>query len=106
MKARMPPRVLVSSNYAWTIVNFRLPLIRRLKSEGYEVHVLTQFDGYEEKLREEVDSITHLFVSRKGINPFVDFLTILDYVKHFFVLKPDILLLFYHQTSYLWLNCC
>ncbi len=94
MKARMPPRVLVSSNYAWTIVNFRLPLIRRLKSEGYEVHVLTQFDGYEEKLREEVDSITHLFVSRKGINPFVDFLTILDYVKHFFVLKPDILLLF------------
>lgn len=94
MKARKPPRVLVSSNYAWTIVNFRLPLIRRLKSEGYEVHVLTQFDGYEEKLREEVDSITHLFVSRKGINPFVDFLTILDYVKHFFVLKPDILLFF------------
>jgi len=94
MKARMPPQVLVSSNYAWTIVNFRLPLIRKLKSEGYEVHVLTQFDGYEEKLREEVDSITHLFVSRKGINPFVDFLTILDYVKHFFVLKPDILLLF------------
>ena len=86
--------IIISSNYAWTIYNFRMPLIRRLNQEGYKVCVLTQFDGYESLIAKEVDQIKHLFISRKGVNPLVDLFTILDFVKYFIRLKPA-LVLFY-----------
>ena len=43
--------VVVCSNYAWTVLNFRMPIIRRLKAEGYRVIVLTQFDGFENSIK-------------------------------------------------------
>ena len=49
--------IVVGSNYAWTIYNFRMPLIRRLKKEGYKVFVITQFDGYEKRIAEQNGSI-------------------------------------------------
>lgn len=85
---------IICSNYAWTIYNFRMPLIRRLKSEGHKVIVLTQFDGYEKVISEEVERISPLFISRKGINPFVDFFTICDFLRHLCYVKPDFILLF------------
>ena len=83
---------LVCSNYAWTIMNFRMPLIRRLKSEGYNVVVLTQFDGYESLISKEVAEVRKLFISRRGINPFIDILTVLDLLKHLIIIKPNIFL--------------
>jgi glycosyltransferase involved in cell wall biosynthesis len=86
--------IVVCSNYAWTVYNFRMPLIRRLKSEGYKVVVLTQFDGYEKIIGEEVDRTISLYISRKGINPIVDFLTICDFIRHLYFVRPDFILLF------------
>lgn len=80
--------VVISSNYAWTVLNFRMPIIRRLKAEGYRVIVLTQFDGFENSIKSEVDEIRPLFISRKGVNPLIDFITILDFVRHLIALKP------------------
>jgi glycosyltransferase involved in cell wall biosynthesis len=76
-KNSKPKTILICSNYAWTIFNFRLPVIRSIRNAGYRVEVLTQFDGYEERLRDEVDDIHNLYISRKGLNPFVDFITFL-----------------------------
>tara|TARA_B100000212_G_scaffold324766_1_gene285882 strand:- start:355 stop:1467 length:1113 start_codon:yes stop_codon:yes gene_type:complete len=87
-------KVLISSNYAWTIFNFRMNLIRRLKKEGFEVIVLTQFDGYEKNIKKEVDEIKPLFISRKGINPFVDLITFFNYIKTILSYKPCAVLLF------------
>jgi len=86
--------VLICSNYAWTIINFRLPLIKRLIKNGYRVVVVTQYDGYENQIAEYVDEIRPLFISRKGVNPFVDSITLLNLVICFRKLKPDYLLLF------------
>ncbi len=58
-----------------------MPLLRRLKSEGYIVVVFTQFDGFEKDLKEVVDYVEPLFISRKGVNPFKEFLTLLDLVR-------------------------
>ena len=55
-------KVLICSNYAWTIYNFRMPLIRNLKKQGYDVIVVTQFDGYEEVILREVDEIHNLLI--------------------------------------------
>lgn len=88
------PTVVICSNYAWTVYNFRMSLIRRLKAEGYKVIVVTEFDGYENQIGLEVDNIEPLFISRKGVNPFVDFFTIVDLVRLLIKFKPDILLTF------------
>jgi glycosyltransferase involved in cell wall biosynthesis len=71
-----------------------MPIIRRLKADGYHVIVLTQFDGYELIIGEEVDEIKPLFISRKGINPFIDFFTFLDFVKTLALSKPDLVMFF------------
>lgn len=76
-KSSKSKTIIICSNYAWTIYNFRIPIIRSVRNAGYRVEVLTQFDGYEELLRDEVDGIYNLYISRKGINPFVDFFTFL-----------------------------
>lgn len=86
--------IVICSNYAWTVYNFRMSLIRRLKTEGYKVVVLTEFDGYENKIRLEVDHIEPLFISRKGVNPFIDLITIIDLIRRIKKFKPNILLTF------------
>ncbi len=86
--------VLICSNYAWTILNFRLPIVRSLRSAGYRVEVATQFDGYEERLREEVDEVHNLFISRKGINPLVDLVTFIHILLILFKSKASVCLLF------------
>jgi len=87
-------KVLICSNYAWTIYNFRMPLIRSLKKQGYNVEVVTQFDGYEKDIIQEVDEIHNLFISRKGMNPLTDFITFSNLIIRFFRSKPDLVLLF------------
>ena len=87
-------KILISSNYAWTIFNFRMNLIKRLKREGFKVIVLTQFDGYESQIKKEVDEIKPLFISRKGINPFLDVLTFFNYIQAILFHKPNMILLF------------
>ena len=86
--------VVVCSNYAWTVLNFRMPIIRRLKAEGYRVIVLTQFDGFENSIKSEVDEIRPLFISRQGINPLIDFFTFLDFIRHLISLLPSYIFLF------------
>lgn len=86
--------IAVCSNYAWTIFNFRMPLLRRLKSEGYKVVVFTEFDGYEKYIAEVADYVEPLFISRKGTNPFVEILTILDFIRLLKKYKPSAFLTF------------
>lgn len=86
--------IVICSNYAWTIYNFRLPLIRSLKADGYRIIILTQFDGYEKYLYKEADKVLDLFISRKGINPFVDIFSIFNILYSLFLVKPDFLLNF------------
>lgn len=86
--------ILICSNCAWNIINFRLPLIKSLSENGYSVVVVTKFDGYEKEVAEYVDKIEPLFISSKGINPFVDVITLLNLIIAFFKLKPKYLLLF------------
>ena len=87
-------KVLVCSNYAWTLVNFRMPLIKSLLNAGYEVCVLTQYDGYEALIENEGVTISPLYISRKGINPFVDLGTLLSILRALSKLRPNYILLF------------
>lgn len=87
-------KIVIISNYAWTIYNFRLSLINSLINKGYEIYVITQFDGYEKYLINHGCNVQNLFISRKGINPFIDFITFLHIFLKLFFLKPNICLTF------------
>jgi glycosyltransferase involved in cell wall biosynthesis len=86
--------IAICSNYAWTVYNFRLPLIRALKANGFRVLVVTQFDGYEDHLRSEADVVKHLFISRDGMNPVTDLGTAVHLLFYFIIYRPRVALLF------------
>jgi glycosyltransferase involved in cell wall biosynthesis len=65
-----------------------------LISNGYKISVITQFDGYEKELKNYGCDVYNLFISRKGINPFIDIITLLHILIHLLVLKPSICLTF------------
>jgi glycosyltransferase involved in cell wall biosynthesis len=71
-----------------------MPLIRSLKKSGYQVIIITQFDGYEDYILNEVDFVYPLSISRKGINPIIEIFTIIDLIKKLYKVKPDLLLMF------------
>ena len=58
------------------------------------VTVVTQFDGYEEKLRDEVDEVVDLYISRTGTNPLTDLITLADLWRVVYSRKPSVILLF------------
>ncbi|MEK6210336.1 MAG: glycosyltransferase family 4 protein [Pseudomonadota bacterium] len=84
----MAKTILVCSNYAWTLVNFRLSLLRALAADGYQVHVLTQFDGTENRLREIGMELHDLYIDRKGINPWRDTVTFFHILHLLKTLRP------------------
>lgn len=87
-------KVLICSNYAWTIYNFRKPLINDLIENNYEIELLSQFDGYQTKINNQISGIHHLSISRKGVNIFKDFYTFIYIYKKLITIKPDYILLF------------
>lgn len=83
-----PKTILICSNYAWTVYNFRLPLLRSLKNNGYKIITLTQFDGYQNYLNKYSDIILPLNISRMGLNPFKEFITIINILYVLFRYRP------------------
>ena len=91
-------RVLLVSNYAWTVFNFRRRLIQHLQHQGHEVYVQTEFDGYEHRLGVPSTRVFPLRIDRKGMNPFRDVQTIFSIARCmrkvraeaclFFTIKP------------------
>ena len=46
-------KILIVLNGAWNIYNFRLPLMRFLREQGYDVIAVAPKDGYEERIKAE-----------------------------------------------------
>ena len=69
-------------------------MIRTLISSGFKVVVITEFDGYEKKISNEVSDLYPLYISRKGINPLSDIVTFIDLLKKITIIKADYLFLF------------
>ena len=87
-------RVLIVSNYGWTLFNFRRRLIAQLQAEGWQVHAQTEFDGYQDKLGISTENVLALDIDRKGINPLRDMRTVLSIVNAVRGVKADVCLLF------------
>jgi glycosyltransferase involved in cell wall biosynthesis len=87
-----PPRIIISINSAWNIVNFRAGLVRALKAEGCEVIAVAPHDAYAERLGALGCRFISLRMDKQGTNPFSDADLFMRYVHLFRSERPDVFL--------------
>jgi glycosyltransferase involved in cell wall biosynthesis len=95
MEKKKTRRIVLSSNTAFSLYNFRLHLMRALKEKGYEVMAISPEDGkYSELLRREFSFFPVKNLDRKGTNPIKDLKLFFEYFLLFRKLKPDLVINF------------
>ncbi len=82
-------KTLLFANTAWYLYNFRLPLAEALRSQGYDVVLVSPEDEYAEKLISAGFRWVDFSFSRKGQNPFQEIFTIARLVTLYRQEKPD-----------------
>ena len=92
---RSSKTIAIVSNTSWSVYNFRLGLIRRLKELGYEVLVIAPKDNFSTKLIAEGFSYINLYVDNYGTNPFREFKTLRQLHKIYRENKIDLI---FHYT--------
>ena len=86
------PKVIVTVNTAWNLVNFRSGLIRALVSAGYEVVAVAPSDEYAQHLLALGCRHVHLPMDNKGTHPGRDGLLFLRYLRLLRAEQPDVFL--------------
>ena len=95
MEKKKQKRIVLSSNTAFSLYNFRLHLMRALKEKDYEVMAISPEDGkYSELLRREFSFFPVKNLDRKGTNPIKDLKLFFEYFLLFRRLKPDLVINF------------
>lgn len=89
-------RILVFGNQAFSLVNFRAPLLEDLRRRGHEVHAMAP--GFDADLRARLEALgvhcIEISLSRTGMNPLRDFGDMVGLWRTMRALKPDLLLAF------------
>lgn len=88
------PHILISANSLWNIVNFRLPLVRALQSEGFHVTVATPAPAAGEDLPAALEHWLELPMRSDGVNPLQDGWLLGRFARLFAGLRPDVYLSF------------
>ncbi len=83
------------SNTSWSVYNFRLGLIRRLKDLGYEVSIIAPQDNFSAKLVAEGFNFHHIYTSNYSTNPLNDLRTLLQLIRIYRKNKFDFI---FHYT--------
>jgi glycosyltransferase involved in cell wall biosynthesis len=88
-------KILLISRCSWTLYNFRIGLMRKLKNQGVNViGAGASGDGFEQKIRETGFVFIDLPINKKSINPLSDIYLLFKLVALFKKEKPDIVHLF------------
>lgn len=87
-------KIVFSSNTAFSLYNFRLPLMRRLKEMGHTVFAVAPEDKYSHRLRQEFEFFSIKNLDRKGKNPIKDLKLTLEYLRIYKKTKPDLVVNF------------
>jgi glycosyltransferase involved in cell wall biosynthesis len=91
---KMNKKIVFSSNASWYLWNFRRNLMESLKKDGYEIITTSSRDDYSDKLVREFPWVQVRNLERTGMSPFRDLVLILEYIRIYRNLKPDLVLNF------------
>lgn len=88
-------KIAISANTSWNLINFRLKLMKALRSEGHEVIAIAPTDDSSEQIKAEGFRFIPLHrLSRKGSNPYRDFQLKNEYEQIFAQERFDAVLLY------------
>ena len=85
-------KIILVSNTSWSIYNFRLNLMEKLKNKGYKIFFCSPYDEYVEKLKKYGFKYLKLNISRKGLNPIYEIFTIVKLYLIYKRIKPSLTL--------------
>ena len=75
------PKVLLVANTSWYLHNFRLPLLKDLRSAGYQVDAVAPRDSYTALLEAEGFTVHPWLVARRSINPLREAHALVDLLR-------------------------
>ena len=81
VKPEKRTKILISSNSAWNLANFRKPIIEALVAAGYDVVAAATADGKEHALVAMGATFRPLQMSGAGTSPTEDMQLLLDYLR-------------------------
>ncbi|PCJ63279.1 MAG: glycosyltransferase family 1 protein [Planctomycetota bacterium] len=85
------PKLVVTLNTSWNIFNHRMGLLKGLEKEGFEIFAIAPKDEYSDKLPFEYFDWN---LSKRGKNPFIDYLSLMGLKSIYKKIKPDVSLHF------------
>jgi glycosyltransferase involved in cell wall biosynthesis len=93
--------IALVANSTWNIYNFRLNLIDKFLAEGMDVVVIAPVDEYL-TYKEQYPTVRHYglrMMDRDSTNPIKDILLLLELVRKYKKIKPDIILHFTNKPN-------
>jgi glycosyltransferase involved in cell wall biosynthesis len=87
-------KILLICNSSQSVYTFRLPLIKKLKSEGFDVNVISFDNNYKELLSEQGIEIILVEDNRRSVNPFSQIALKKRLYKEIKNVDPDIVFTF------------
>lgn len=85
-------KLILSSNSAWNLANFRGPVIEALVAAGHDVVAAAPADGSEDRLRAMGARFRPLRMRATGTSPIEDLRLLLDYISLFRAERPAMFL--------------
>ncbi|MCC5929578.1 MAG: glycosyltransferase family 4 protein [Cyclobacteriaceae bacterium] len=85
-------KVAIVINTSWNIYNFRQGLIKSFLDKNYEVVAIAPSDDYSSKLEELGCTFVPLTMDSRGANPVRDFRLIVEFIKIYKKVRPDLVL--------------
>jgi len=86
--------IVFVANTSWYLYNFRLSLLKEMVANGWKVFAMAPQDKYSQYFEIHGISFVRLIISRRGINPFKELLTIWRIYVIYKRLQPDFIHLF------------
>jgi len=94
-------KILLVSNSTWNIYNFRLPIIKILLQNGFDVAVAAPVDHFIH-YREQFPEVLHYDITklhRKGFHMIRDVQLIFELINLYRHIKPDLIIHFTHKPN-------
>jgi len=92
----MPKRILFVVNHAGFFLSHRLPIAQAARQAGYDVHIATPKSKHVSRIIDAGLSWHEIHLSRSGRNPFAELRTLLDLIRLYRRLRPNLV---HHVTS-------
>lgn len=83
-------KILFLVNVDWFFISHRLIIAEEAQKRGYEVIVVAEDTGRAKEIEEKGIKFIAVKLSRSGINPYYELITLFNFLKIFIKYKPDI----------------